>query len=138
MTIKKFKCFSIECELCCEIHFNEDDTFVSAETEDNFKLVPYQEFLDMKLKDVIKMGGEDTGNWYSLLYKMWVVCPECGAYLPVWYDRLYHILSQPTDEWLDTPLRKLIEENKVTLVKHMDYDDFGVKCVYGNEEEILI
>ena len=139
MRVKKFDCYKIECEGCCEILFDENDTFVSTGVEDEFRLIPYQEFLDMTLEDVINIGGVDDGNWYSLLYKIWVVCPECQQYHPVWYDRLYHILAaKPDVEWMPMTLRQLIDEKKVMWVKNIDYDDFGTECVYGSEEEILI
>ena len=138
MTIRKFKNFKIECEECCEINFTEDETFMSNDkTGEDFKLMSYEDWLDLPLYKVIEFGGEDNGNWYSLLYKVWIICPECGQYHFVWYDRLYHILTQPTKEWKDIPLRQLLEEKKVTLVKHIDFDEAGTECVYGSEEEIL-
>jgi len=138
MKIRKFKEFKIECEACCEIYFNEDETFVSnAEVGENFKLIPYEEWLDLPLNKVIEFSGDDIGNWYSLIYKMWVICPECGQYHPIWCNRLYHILTQSIDNIKDISLRQLIKENKVTLVKYLDFEDNGVKCVYGPEEGVI-
>lgn len=138
MKIRKFKEFKVECEECCEIHFNEDETFITnSNSDDSFEIMPYDEWLDLPLYRVLEFGGEDVGNWYSLIYKVWVICPECGQYHFVWYDRLYHILTQSIDDIKNIPLRQLIKENKVTLVKHLDFYENGVECVYGSEEEVI-
>ena len=138
MKIRKFKEFKIECEECCEIYFNEDETFITnSDIDDNFEIMPYDEWLDLPLSRALEFGGEDVGNWYSLIYKVWVICPECGQYHPVWYDRLYHILTQPVDDIKNMPLRQLIKENKVTLVKHLDFYENDVECIYGPEEEVI-
>ena len=138
MLIKKFKEFKTECELCCEIQFTEDDTYVSnGKTGEDFKMVPYLDWLDLPLKEAMKFGLVDDGNWYSLLFKVFITCPECGDYHQVWYNRLYHILAQPTKEIEDISVKELLEKESITLVKFINYDDCGTKCVYGSEEEVL-
>ena len=138
MRIRKLDGYSIECENCCDIHFYEDETWISNDKYDEgLKLISYSDWLDLPLERAIELGGEDNGNWYSLMYNVWVVCPNCGQWHKVWYDRLYHVLAQSSDKWARIPLKDLIKDNKVTLVKHIDYEDMGTKCVYGAETEVI-